>query len=127
MSRRISYFSLLVACIALTPGAVSAEQRYQQPGAAILDLSRGVYAVTDALPVYPYRRHDPIWKLCQVGEAQARDDANHCLRYSYYPYGRNGYRPLGTYAPYRSPPVQIAAPRAKIIMIDAKADGAAPR
>jgi len=116
MSRRIA-LCLLAASAALIANRVSAEPRLTYPGTAIIDVPGKIHAARGALLAYPIWRHDPAWKLCQIGEHD-RDAASYCLRYSYHPYGRYGYRPNGTYTAYRSPPVYTVAPSAKIISIN---------
>jgi hypothetical protein len=60
---------------------------------------------------------DPAWKPCQIDERGYEHDYYLCGPYSYHPYGAYGYRPYGTYAEYRSPPVYVIGPSAKIIQV----------
>jgi hypothetical protein len=86
-------------------------------GAAMIEMPGAVYAPGPAAPFYPYAQPDPAWRSCQV-EGQQRGVV-YCGPTSYHPYGEYGYRPNGTYAGYRRPPVYAVAPDAKIITIDA--------
>jgi hypothetical protein len=84
-------------------------------GAAIAEVPGAVYSPAPA-PFYPYAQPDPAWRSCQV-EGQSRGVV-YCGPTSYHPYGEYGYRPNGTYAAYRSPPIYAVAPNAKIITIE---------
>lgn len=68
-------------------------------------------------PVAPNVRPDPAMKFCQT---EMRPDGRYlyCNQASYYPYGANGYRPLGTYQTHRTTPGYISAqPGPRIISL----------
>jgi hypothetical protein len=60
---------------------------------------------------------DPAWKPCQIDDRGYEHDYYLCGPYSYHPYGAYGYRPYGTYAEYRSPPVYMVGPSARVIPV----------
>ena len=70
-------------------------------------------------PAQPHLRPDPAWKLCQTDQRQHNGRYQYCNQYSYHPYGSNGYRPMGTYRPYRSAPAYVVAPDPRIISVEA--------
>lgn len=76
----------------------------------------GALIVAAPSVLYPFARPDPAWRGCQVD--QRAQGVVYCSPESYHPYGPYGYRPNGTYAAYRSPPIIAVAPNAKIIAID---------
>jgi hypothetical protein len=61
-------------------------------------------------------RPDPSWKACQMAPREER--AYLCGPHSYQPYGTYGYRPYGVYGGYRSAPVYVFAPDAKVISLN---------
>lgn len=89
-------------------------QGAHQGSAVVVVVAPGVYE-DGVTPAYPHLRPDPTWKPCQID--QRRGQYTYCGPYSYYPYGSNGYRPLGTYQAYRAAPSYIA-PDARIISIE---------
>jgi hypothetical protein len=73
----------------------------------------------DDLPVvvYPRMHNYPGQQLCQVD----RNDRRYrelCTPHSYRPYGALGYRPYGTYRPYRSARRIWVAPNARVVHIN---------
>jgi hypothetical protein len=73
----------------------------------------------DDLPlvIYPRIYNYPGQQLCQVD----RNDRRYrelCAPQSYHPYGASGYRPYGTYRPYRSAQRFWVAPNARIVKIN---------
>ena len=66
--------------------------------------------------VHPYAQPDPVWQRCQTDAGGRRHIK--CVPASYHPYGAGGYRPMGTYRPYRAPGVVMTAPDARIITIE---------
>ena len=100
--------------------AHDAAQTPSYPGAGAMVVASGALQPEyGGLPVYPYLRPDPAWKLCQI-DAPPRGARVHyyCGPYSYHPYGANGYRPYGSYRPYRSAPVYVYAPDARVLYIE---------
>jgi hypothetical protein len=83
-------------------------------GGAIVEVPGAVYSPAPA-PFYPYAQPDPAWRSCQ---SEQQRGTVYCGPTSYHPYGAYGYRPNGTYAGYRSPPIYAVAPNAKIITIE---------
>jgi hypothetical protein len=77
-----------------------------------------LYVDEGVLLAYPNFYPDPAWKLCQIDPTSHRNRYFYCGPYSYHPYGSLGYRPLGTYRPYRAAPIVMQAPSAKIININ---------
>jgi hypothetical protein len=75
------------------------------------------YGDDGILPAHPNMYPDPTWKLCQIDDDPQGARYYHCGPYSYHPYGANGYRPLGTYKPYRPAPIYVYAPDARIISL----------
>jgi hypothetical protein len=67
------------------------------------------------VPMYPHVRPDPAWQLCQIDGGDRRRDYYYCGPYSYHPFGADGYRPFGTYYPYRRSPGYVLAPDARIV------------
>jgi hypothetical protein len=65
---------------------------------------------------YPYLPYDPAWRLCQNEWDSGRPF--YCGPYSYHPFGTHGYRPFGTFRPYRAAPAYVIAPSARIIAIE---------
>ena len=65
-----------------------------------------------------YVSPDPAWKLCQFGEPERPHKDYHCGPYSYHPYGAPGYRPYGSYRPQANPGYIVAAPDARVIVIE---------
>ena len=144
MSRRIM-FSVLAAAAVLTIAPAGAAQRH--PGhksqhfgyhrahhghagrpyrladrlarvpAAIVAVPGMIYPDGNVEPAYRYVSPDP-WKLCQPEPVWHRTRFYDCGPYNYYPFGLYGYRPNGTYRAYRSPPVHVLGPAAKIISIE---------
>ena len=66
---------------------------------------------------YPRIYNFPGQQLCQV-DASDRRYREFCAPQSYHPYGAFGYRPLGTYQPYRPRLVRRGWPSARIIHVD---------
>jgi hypothetical protein len=66
--------------------------------------------------VHPYAEPDAVGRRCQ-SDARGRRNTR-CVPPSYQPYGPGGYRPMGTYQPYRAPGVVMTAPDARIIVIE---------
>ena len=66
---------------------------------------------------YPRIYNFPGQQLCQV-DASDRRYREFCAPQSYHPYGVFGYRPLGTYQPYRPRLVRRGWPSARIIHVD---------
>lgn len=66
---------------------------------------------------YPRIYNFPGQQLCQV-DASDRRYREFCAPQSYHPYGAFGYRPLGTYQPYRPRLVRRGWPNAKVIHVD---------
>ena len=83
-------------------------------GAAAVEVPGAVYSPAPA-PFYPYAEPDGAWRSCQ---SEQQRGVVYCGPTSYHPYGAYGYRPNGTYAAYRSPPIYAVAPDAKIITIE---------
>jgi hypothetical protein len=75
------------------------------------------YGDDGILPAHPNMYPDPTWKLCQIDDDPQGQRYYHCGPYSYHPYGAHGYRPLGTYKPYRPAPIYVYAPDARIISL----------
>jgi hypothetical protein len=86
----------------------------QTPGVVVV-APLPLYTEDGIEPVFPYMHSDPAWKLCQFGRDVRGRRATHCGPYSYHPYGLFGYRPFGTYRPYRPGPVYGEAPGARVI------------
>jgi hypothetical protein len=81
----------------------------------VIDLPDTIDAYDGVVAAYP----DLSWKLCQISEAGVVLPYYYCGPYDYHPYGAHGYRPLGTYHPYRSTaPAYVVVPNAKIIVLD---------
>jgi hypothetical protein len=70
----------------------------------------------EVVMVHPYAAPDPVWQRCQA-DARGRRHIK-CVPASYHPYGMAGYRPMGTYRPYRAQGVVMTAPDARIITIE---------
>jgi hypothetical protein len=75
----------------------------------------------DDLPlvITPRIYNYPGQQLCQVD----RNDRRYrelCAPQSYHPYGVFGYRPFGTYRPYRSAQRFRVAPNARIVHINTR-------
>ena len=79
------------------------------------------------LPVYPDAKvlpddrdvpSDSSWRLCQISGEGFRYDPYDCEPYDYHPFGIYGHRPNGTYVGYRSAPIYVLAPNAKVIHLD---------
>ena len=73
----------------------------------------------DDLPlvIYPKIYNFPGQQLCQV-DANDRRYREFCAPPSYHPYGASGYRPYGTYRPYRGMRRYWVAPDARIVKIN---------
>jgi hypothetical protein len=98
------------------PPAVYRAHRAAAPAPAVVAVGGASYAEDDVVRVYPNPRHDPAWKVCQLDSRES--DQRRCGAYSYHPFGANGYRPNGVYAPERGTQIYMMAPNAKIISID---------
>jgi hypothetical protein len=93
-------------------GFVQAEERAAGIAAPVYEADDGVLIAGVGL--------DPAWKSCQIDDRGYDHDYYLCGPYSYRPYGAYGYRPYGTYAEYRSPPVYMVGPGARIIQVRAR-------
>ena len=83
-----------------------------RPGVVVV--AGPAYRDDGVVVVYP--GYDPAWKICQL-DPRARGQQALCGPYSYHPYGAHGYRPYGTYKPYRGPQVIGVAPDPRIVKI----------
>jgi hypothetical protein len=101
---------------ATAPGYVLGEGAAPPVAAAVVAAPAVVYTDSVAGPGYRAPRPDPTWRLCQIDQRDGRTYL--CGPHSYHPYGAPGYRPYGTYAGYRSAPVYLVAPDARVISID---------
>ncbi len=75
------------------------------------------FADEPPLVITPRIYNFPGQQLCQID----RNDRRYrelCAQQSYHPYGAFGYRPYGTYRPYRSGARFRLAPNARIVKID---------
>jgi len=89
-----------------------------QPPGVVVVAPLPLYTEDGTEPIFPYMHSDPAWKLCQFGHrARHGRRFTHCGPYSYHPYGLFGYRPFGTYRPYRPTPVYGEAPSARVIQL----------
>jgi hypothetical protein len=101
------------------PAAAYGASQSPIPAAAVVIVAPGaIYPDVGVVPAYPYRQHDPAWKLCQGDHRDRGHRYDECSPYSYHPYGTYGYRPNGTYKGYRSAPAYVSAPNAKIIRVN---------
>jgi hypothetical protein len=93
--------------------------RRSPPSAAVAARRPGfLHRRSWAGPAYLVLPPDPAWKLCQINHYYRDEHFYYCTPHSYHPYGAHGYRPYGTYRAYRSAPVYMVGPGAKIISID---------
>jgi hypothetical protein len=74
--------------------------------------------------VYPRIHNFPGQQLCQIDRNNHRH-REFCAPQSYHPYGAMGYRPFGTYRPYRGMRPYLLAPNAKIIRLRRQRPGSA--
>ena len=94
--------------------------RYLYALAALAALSAAptpVLADDPTVVVYGRISNFPGQQLCQVDRSDRRY-RDLCWPQSYHPLGYFGYRPLGTYQPYRSVRRFWIQPSAKIVRID---------
>ena len=94
------YFYFLVAMLALFVAV---------PGLSFAD--------DQTIIVYPRVYNFPGQQLCQV-DRNDRRYREFCSPQSYHPFGASGYRPYGTYRPYRSAQRYWVAPSARVVTID---------
>ena len=85
--------------------------------AAFIAAPAPVYANDRPVVVYPYIYNYPGQQLCQV-DRHDRRYSELCAAQSYHPYGLSGYRPYGTYRPYRGEHGYWVAPDARVIKIN---------
>ncbi len=127
MSRRIATLLAAVAGAVALASPSLADGYVVQPGpvngpwppaASVMIVGAPtLYGDDGIMPAYPNMYPDPAWKLCQIEQGAHDRRYYHCGPYSYHPYGTNGYRPLGTYRPYRAVPTRGTVPSARIITI----------
>jgi hypothetical protein len=97
--------------------ASDSAQRQAYGRAAVIQVPGAVSAEDGVVTVYPHVQPDPSWKLCQIDQ-RGGQRRYQCGPYSYHPYGAYGYRPYGSHRAYRSAPVYVYAPDARIITIE---------
>jgi hypothetical protein len=75
------------------------------------------FADSQPLVIYPRLYNFPGQQLCQVDRSDSRY-REFCSPQNYHPYGASGYRPFGTYRPYRAARRYWVAPDARVVPID---------
>ena len=75
------------------------------------------FADDQVIIVYPRVYNYPGQQLCQV-DRNDRRYREFCSPQSYHPFGATGYRPLGTYRPYRNTQQYWEAPSARVVNVD---------
>lgn len=75
------------------------------------------FADDQTIIVYPRVYNFPGQQLCQV-DRNDRRFREFCSPQSYHPFGASGYRPFGTYRPYRSAQRYWVMPSARIVTIE---------
>jgi hypothetical protein len=96
-----------------------ADRGFVQAEEPAAGMAAPVYGVDDGVLIAGVGL-DPAWKPCQIDDRGYGHDYYLCGPYSYHPYGAYGYRPYGTYAEYRSPPVYMVGPSARVIPVRAR-------
>src|SRR5262245_26918705 len=126
MSHRIVTLLCAAAVASATPAfseayLVQQGPTYGPPTSSVLIVGAPtLYNEDGVMPACPYMYPDPAWKLCQTDQGPRDSRYYQCGPYSYHPFGINGYRPYGTYRPYRAaPPRGHNIPSARVITIDA--------
>ena len=129
MSRRIAhaiYVGAIAACttvadpqptrsqtiLELSSPALQSIPNRPASGAGIFVVVPGLQYGEDGIHLLEGRQNS-AWQFCQLD--WPRD--GRCTLYNYEPYGRYGYRPLGTYRSQRVTPIQIYVPSAKIVPV----------
>jgi hypothetical protein len=85
--------------------------------AVLIAASSPSFADDQTIIVYPRVYNFPGQQLCQV-DRNDRRYREFCSPQSYHPFGVSGYRPFGTYQPYRSAQRYWVMPSARIVTID---------
>jgi hypothetical protein len=75
------------------------------------------FADDQVIIVYPRVYNYPGQQLCQV-DRNDRRYREFCSPQSYHPFGATGYRPFGTYRPYRSVQRYWEMPGARVVNVD---------
>jgi hypothetical protein len=83
----------------------------------LVTLPEPAHAQEVTVIAYPRIYNFPGQQLCQVDRSDRRY-REFCAPQSYHPFGAFGYRPLGSYEPYRPRLVRRGWPSAKIIHVD---------
>ena len=85
--------------------------------ALFISTSAPSFADDQVIIVYPRVYNYPGQQLCQVDQNDRRY-REFCSPQSYHPFGATGYRPLGTYRPFRSEERYWEMPGARVVNVD---------
>ena len=85
--------------------------------AAFVSAPAQVRADETTVVIYPRIYNFPGQQLCQV-DRNDRRYREFCSPQSYHPYGASGYRPYGTFRPYRGARRYWVAPDARVVHIN---------